>query len=226
VVSDLPAACLQEEWLALPVSPALSWLRPQGAAVSRPVVPGLAPAPAVARSASLARSSAAAVRPGQPAQQLVESEASAQSGLALQPEAQDASVLPEGAAAAWVAAEAPLQAAELPGVAAGPQREARDAAAGQRPAARDAAAGQQLAARDAAGGQQLAAQDVAAGQPAVPGGPAAELPSAAAWAFHRGRVLPWPEPQPVARFARATARLQIAARSARWWRAATNEVLS
>jgi hypothetical protein len=226
VVSDLPAVCLQEELLALSVSPALSRLRPRVAVVSCPVFPGLARVPAVARPVPLARLSAAAGQQVQPARQLAESEASAQPGLALQPEepaVQDAAVVPE---AVWVAAEAPLQAAELPGVAAGPQREARDAAAGQRPAARDAAAGQQLAARDAAGGQQLAAQDVAAGQPEAPGGPAVELPSAAAWAFHRGRVLPWPEPQPVARFARATARLQIAARSARWWRAATNEVLS
>jgi hypothetical protein len=61
-VSDLPAACLQGEWLVLPVSPALSRLRPLGAAVSCPVFPALAPAPAVARWVPLARFSAAAVR--------------------------------------------------------------------------------------------------------------------------------------------------------------------
>ena len=81
----------------------------------------------------------------------------------------DAAVVPE---AVWVAAEAPLQAAELPDVAAAQQREVLDAEAGQRPAARDAAAG----------------------RPEAPGGPGVELPSAAASAFHRDQVLPWPEP--------------------------------
>jgi hypothetical protein len=163
VVSGLPAARLQEEWLAL------SRLRPRGAAVSCPAFPGLAPAPAVARSAWLARFSAAAVRRVQPVQQLAGLEASAQPGPALQrgePAAQDAVV------AAWVAAEVPLQAAEPPGAAAGLRQEVQDGVAGQQPGARDA--------------EVL--------QPEVPGGPAAELPSAVAWAFRRDQVLPWPEP--------------------------------
>jgi hypothetical protein len=140
----------------------------------------------------------------QPAQQLAGSEASAQPGLALQPEesaVSDAALLP---VAAWAAAAVPLQAAEPPGAAAGPQLGVRDAVAGRQPAAQDAEGLQQ----------------------AVPGGRAAELPSAVAWAFHRDQVLPWPVPQPAARFARATARLQIASPSERWWQAATNEVLS
>jgi hypothetical protein len=185
VVSDLPAVCLREEWLALP---ALSRLRPQGAVVLRPVFPGLAPAPAAVQEVL----------------QLAESEASAQPGLALQPgepAAQDAAAVPR------VVAEVPLQAAELPGAAAGPQREARDGEAGRQPAAQDAEGLQPVALPSA--------------EP-----PSVGLPSAAAWAFHRDQVLPWPEPQPVARFVRATARLQIAALSERWWRAVTNVVLS
>jgi len=65
-----------------------------------------------------------------------------------------------------------LQAAARPGAAAGPQREVQDAVAGQQPGAR--------------GAEVL--------QPEVPGGPAAELPSGAAWVFRRDQVLPWPEP--------------------------------
>jgi hypothetical protein len=172
VVSDLPAVCLREELLALPVSPALSRLHPRVAVVSCPVFPGLAPAPAVARPVPLARLSAAAGQQVQPARQLAESEASAQPGLALQPEepaVQDAAVVPE---AVWVAAEAPLQAAELPGAAAAQQREARDAAAGR----------------------PEAVQDAEVVQPEAPDGPGVELPSAAAWVFRRDQVLPWPEP--------------------------------
>jgi hypothetical protein len=108
----------------------------------------------------------------QPARQLAESEASAQPGLALQleePAAQDAAVVP---VAAWVAAEVRLLAAERPGAAAGLQQEVRDGVAGQQPGAR--------------GAEVL--------QPEVPGGPAAELPSAAAWVFRRDPILPWPEP--------------------------------
>jgi hypothetical protein len=172
VVSDLEVrllvACLQE---ASRVSLA-SRLRPRVAVVSCPVFPGLAPAPAVARPVLLARLSAAAGQQVQPARQLAESEASAQPGLALQPEEPavlDAAVVPE---AVWVAAEALLRAAELPGAAAVPQREVPDAEAGPRPAARDAAVL----------------------QPEAPGGPAVELPSAAAWVFRRDQVLPWPEP--------------------------------
>lgn len=108
----------------------------------------------------------------QPARQLAESEASAQPGLALQPEepaVQDAAVVPE---AVWVAAEAPLQAAELPGAAAGLLQEVPDAEAGP----------------------QLAVPDAEGRQPAAPGGPGVELPSAAAWVFRRDQVLPWPEP--------------------------------
>lgn len=172
----------------LPVSPVLSRLRPQGAAVSCPVFPGLAPvpAPAVVRWVPLARLSAAAGQQVQLARQLAESVASAQRGLALrleEPAAQDAAVVPE---AAWAAAEAQLRAAEPPGAAAGLQREARDAEAGQRPAARDA---------EAAEVQQPGVRDAEAGrQPEAPGGPAVELPSAAAWVFRRDPILPWPEP--------------------------------
>jgi hypothetical protein len=120
----------------------------------------------------LARLSAAAGQQVQPARQLAESEASAQPGLALQPEepaVQDAAVVPE---AVWVAAEAPLQAAELPGAAAGLLQEVPDAEAGP----------------------QLAVPDAEGRQPAAPGGPGVELPSAAAWVFRRDQVLPWPEP--------------------------------
>jgi hypothetical protein len=160
----------------------------------------------------LARFSAAAVRLVQPAQQLAGSGASAQPAGARQPEAQDAAALPEAAVA--------------PDAAAGQQRAARGAAAVRRLAVQDAAAGLQQAAQDAEVVQRRAVQDAAALQPEAPGGPAVELPSAAAWVFRRDQVLPWPEPQPVARFARATACLRIAARSERWWQAATNEVLS
>jgi hypothetical protein len=218
VVSDLPAACLQEALLALRVLLAQARLRPQVAAVLCQVFPALAPAPEVARSASLARPSAGAVRPGRPAQQLAGSGASAQPAAARrleEPAAQDAAVLPEAAVAAWAAAEVLQQAAEPPGVAAAPQREVPDAVAGRRPAAPDAEVVRQLAARDAEGRQRE-----------VRGGPAAELPLAVAWVFHRDQVLPWPGPQPAARFARAMACLQIAAPSERWWQAATNEVLS
>jgi hypothetical protein len=114
----------------------------------------------------LARLSAAAGQQVQPARQLAESEASAQPGLALQPEepaVQDAAVVPE---AVWVAAEAPLQAAELPGAAAAQQQEVPDAEAGRRPEV-----------------------------PGVPAElPSVGLPSAAAWVFRRDQVLPWPEP--------------------------------
>ncbi len=108
----------------------------------------------------------------QPARQQAESEASAQPGLALRlegPAAQGAAVVP---VAAWVAAEVRRQVAELLGAAAGPQQGVRDGAAGRQPGARDAAVP----------------------QPEVPGGPAAELPSAAVWVFRRDQVLPWPEP--------------------------------
>jgi hypothetical protein len=114
----------------------------------------------------LARFSVAAA---QLVQQLAGSEASAQPGLALQPEepaAQDVAV------AAWAAAEEPLRAAEPPGAAAGPQQAVPDGEAGQQPGARDA--------------------EVV--QPEVPGGPEVELPSAAAWVFRRDPILPWPEP--------------------------------
>jgi hypothetical protein len=161
----------------------LSRLRPPVAVVSCPVFPGLAPAPAVARPVPLARLSAAAGQQVQPARQLAESEASAQPGLALQPEepaVQDAAVVPE---AVWVAAEAPLQAAELPGAAAGLQQEVPDAEAGLQQAVPDAEAGPLQAVQDAEGRQ-----------PAAPGGPGVELPSAAAWVFRRDPILPWPEP--------------------------------
>ncbi len=165
MVSDRPAArplgaCLRE---ALPESQALARLRPRVVAVSCPVFPGLAPAPAVARPALLARFSAAAVLP---VQQLAESGASAQPGLALRLEE------PAGPDAAWVAEVVPLRAAEPPGAAAGLQQEVRDGEAEQQPGARDAEAP----------------------QPEVPGGPAVELPSAAAWVFRPDPILPWPEP--------------------------------
>ena len=175
--------------------------RPQAAAVLSPVFPSLAlsPVPEAAPPA-LVRFSAEAV---QPALRPAGSEASAQPVAALQPgvpAAPDAPVLPEEA---WAAVEVPLQAAAVPG---------------------------------AVAGQQQAAQDVEVLQPAVPGDRAAELPSAelplvvlpsaAAWVFRRDQALPWPVPQPMARFVRATACLQIASPSERWWQAATNEVLS
>ena len=72
----------------------------------------------------------------------------------------------DAAVAAWAAAEVRLRVAERPGAAAGLRQEVRDEAAGQ--------------------------------QPEVPGVPAelpsVALPSAAAWAFHRDPILPWPEP--------------------------------
>jgi hypothetical protein len=214
VVSDLPAACLPEVLLA---SPALSRLRPQVAAVSCPVFPVLAPAPEAARSASLARLSDAVVQPAQPVLSLAGSGASAQPAAALRPEepaAWDAAVLPEAAVAVWVAAAVPRQA-----------EAARVAAAEQQQAAQDAALVQQPEVQDAVVVQQPAAPDAAVLQPAAPGVPA-ELPSAAAWVFHRDQVLPWPVPQPAARFVRVMACLQIAAPSERWWQAATSEVLS
>ena len=167
-VSDLPEVWRQEACPlgALPVSPALSRLRPRVAVVSCPVFPGLAPAPAVARPVPLARLSAAAGQQVQPARQLAESEASAQPGLALQPEepaVQDAAVVPE---VVWVAAEVRLQAAELPGAAGAQQQEVPDAEAGPR----------------------LAVQ----GEPVEL--PSVGLPSAAAWVFRRDPILPWPEP--------------------------------
>jgi len=44
---------------------------------------------------------------------------------------------------------------------------------------------------------------------------AAGLPSAAAWAFRRDQVLPWPAPSPAAPFAHATAKQSTASPSAR-----------
>lgn len=182
--------------------PAQVPLRRQGAAVLSLVFPSLALSRAPeAAPLALARFSAEAVRPAfRPA----ESEVSAPPGVALQrgePEVWDAPVLPEEASVvveAWVAVEVPLQAAAGPG--------------------------------DVAGRLQ-AAQDVEVLQPEVPGDraaalPSAVLPSAAAWVSRRDQALPWPVPQPMARFARATACLQIASPSERWWQAATNEVLS
>ena len=67
----------------------------------------------------------------------------------------------------------------------------------------------------------VAAQVAAALQRAAPVA-AAGLPSAAAWAFRRDQVLPWPAPSPAARFARATAQQSTASPSARSWRAATS----
>jgi len=188
--------------------------RPQAAAVLSPVFPSLAlsPAPEAALSA-LARFSAEVV---QPVLRPAGSEASAQPGVALQPgepAALDAPVPPEQAVAAWVAVEVPLQAAAVPGALAGQQQAARHVEV-LRPEA----------------------QHVEVLQPEVPGERAAELPSAvlplvvlplaAAWVFRRDQALPWPVPQPMAQFARATACLQIALPSERWWQAATNEVLS
>ncbi len=111
----------------------------------------------------------------QRAQQLAEWEAWAQPGLALRPEepaVQDAAEVP---VAVWAAAEVRPRAAELPGAAAVPQREVRDAVAGRRPA-------------------ELAVQDAAVLQPEVPDERAAALPLAAAWVFRRDQVLPWLEP--------------------------------
>jgi hypothetical protein len=188
--------------------------RPQAAAVLSPVFPSLAlsPAPEAALSA-LARFSAEVV---QPVLRPAGSEASAQPGVALQPgepAALDVPVPPEQAVAAWVAVEVPLQAAAVPGALAGQQQAAQHVEV-LRPEA----------------------QDVEVLQPEVPGERAAELPSAelplvvlpsaAAWVFRRDQALPWPVPQPMAQFARATACLQIALPSERWWQAATNEVLS
>jgi hypothetical protein len=169
---------------ALRVSPMVSRLRPR--VVSRPVVPGRAPVPAVAQSAPLARLSAAAGQQVQPAQRPAESEASAQPGLALrleEPEVRDAAAVPE---AARGAAEVRLQAAELPGAAVGPQQVVRDGEAGRQP--------EELAVQDAAAGQPAAAQDAEVRQREAPVGPAVGLPSAAAWVFRRDQVLPWPEP--------------------------------
>jgi hypothetical protein len=51
-------------------------------------------------------------------------------------------------------------------------------------------------------------------------------PSAAPWAFHPGRVLPWPAPPRAARFAHTKQCSQIAPLTARWWPAARGEVWS
>jgi len=198
--------------------------RPQAAAVLSPVFPSLAlsPAPEAALSA-LARFSAEVV---QPVLRPAGSEASAQPGVALQPgepAALDAPVPPEQAVAAWVAVEVPLQAAAVPGALAGQQQAARHVEV-LRPEAQHVEV------------LQPEVQHVEVLQPEVPGERAAELPSAvlplvvlplaAAWVFRRDQALPWPVPQPMAQFARATACLQIALPSERWWQAATNEVLS
>ena len=110
--------------------------------------------------------------------------------------------------------------------------EARDAAELRvLPAAPDVVPVLQQEERAAAQRAAVAAPDaVARLREVAPGAPAADLPSAVAWAavwvFHRDQVLPWPAPQPAAWFARATACLQTASPSERWWQAATNEVLS
>jgi hypothetical protein len=57
--------------------------------------------------------------------------------------------------------------------------------------------------------EEEAAQAAAALLRAAPGA-VAGLPSAAAWAFRRDQVLPWPAPSPAARSAHATAKLSTA----------------
>jgi hypothetical protein len=88
-------------------------------------------------------------------------------------------------AAAWVGAAAPLRVAEAWAAAAGVRRPEAAAQAGAAEEVRLPAA----------------APDVVVQLPAVQR--RAALPSAAAWAFHRDQLLPWPAPQPAARFARA-----------------------
>ena len=170
--------------------------RRQAAAVLSPVFPSLALSPAPEAAPPALVRFSAEVV--QPVLRPAGSEASAQPGVALQSGEPAAQDAPVLPEEAWAAVEVPLQAAAVPG---------------------------------AVAGQQQAAQDVEVLQPEVPGErpaalPLVVLPSAAAWVFHRDQALPWPVPQPMARFARATACLQIASPSERWWQAATNEVLS
>jgi hypothetical protein len=136
---------------------------------------------------------AAALPPGEPAVR--------DAAVVLPLAAQDAAGAPQQAeVAAWVAAEAPQQEAA----------EARAGVAVRRPevAARAGAAEvvRRRAALDAAAVLLRAAEapDVQVVQRR------AALPSAAAWAFHRDQALPWPAPQPAARFARAKQRRRIA----------------
>jgi hypothetical protein len=123
------------------------------------------------------------------------------------------------------AAAEPLQEAAGPGVTEEPQQAAEvwDVAAALRPGAQDAAEGPRQEAR-VGEVRPRAARGAAAPLRAVPG--ARALPSAAASAFHRDRVLPSPVRRQAARTARAKACFRIASPSEPWWRAVRDEVLS
>jgi hypothetical protein len=160
----------------------------------------------------------------------------------VEPVGQDAAAGPRWAAQG--AAEAPQQAVERRDAAAEPLQEvaargvseelrqvaeARDVGEAPQPAVRvgevprpEVQAAELVRPREV---RDVAVRPRAARGVAVPGARAA-LPSAAASAFHRDRVLPSPVPRQAARTARAKECFQIASRSEPWWRAARNEVLS
>jgi hypothetical protein len=132
-----------------------------------------------------------------PAQHWVQLEASARQArapLPAEPVASDALEPPREAARAAVAPQAVRRAAEA-------VRPAERAGGRPEVAAVWAAAARRREARDAAGVQRRA-------EPGAPVAalPSVGLPSGVAWAFRRDRVLPWPEPRPAARFARAMVR--------------------
>ena len=149
--------------------------------------------------------------------------------LALAEPAASAAEVPQPVGVAWVAAAELPEGVAAPGVRVLPREAAGWAAAAEAGVVRQAAAavaaqGARALPREAAGwagAAEVVRQAAAAAVPAL-----AARPSAAAWAFRRGRVLPWPAPQPGARFARATRRPQIAVPSTRSWQAAAGEGLS
>ena len=163
--------------------------RPQGeevaAAVARPSGGPLAVAWQARRSAGPAVSAgqAAALPPEEP-------EARDAAGAVV------AAPHEEAAAVAEVPREAEEAAVGAPREEAGAAAVAPHAEAAAVPRAVEAAA---VAAGQAAAALQRAAPAVAAG-----------LPSAAAWAFRRDQVLPWPAPSPAVRFAHATAKQSTA----------------
>jgi len=115
-----------------------------------------------------------------------------------------ASALPLEEPAAWDEVVAPRRAAARD-VAAAPQQEVAAWAEAEEPQ-------QEVAWVGAAVRRPEAVRQGAWGAPAAPlrGAQPSAPPSAAPWVFRRDQALPWPAPQPAARFARAMQGLQIA----------------
>jgi hypothetical protein len=154
----------------------------------------------------------------------------AQAALLLEePAAWDAVEAPQQAAVAWDAAVAPQQVAVAWDAAVEPQQVAVawDAAVEppQEAAARDAVeVPQPEAVARAWVGEEAVRQQEAPDAEAVPlrgavllavpdvrvAEPRAARPSAVLWVFRRDQVLPWPAPQPAARFVRAMQCLRVA----------------